>query len=112
MCGTCDRFESRLLAGTVGDPSGAIAQLAERLHGMQEVESSILSSSTVPIRTAALFLGGLIAGEGYFSARTLGHLRDGTARERFVFGVAMARRDRPLLVALREHVGAGAIYDS
>ena len=96
---------------------GAIAQLVERFHGMEEVRSSILLSSTLPglaetLRLTGFALGGLVAGEGSFSVtRRLPPFVDGTPRLRFVFTVTMASRDRPLLEALGTFLSVGSIAD-
>jgi hypothetical protein len=100
----------------VAAPSGAIAQLVERFHGMEEVESSILSSSTLRVaspadRAVGFFLGGLFAGEGYFSATPrVERLAEGSPRMRFRFGISLAARDRDLLVTLQDVLTAGSIY--
>src|SRR6478735_5514587 len=46
MCSVRGDFAERFAAGRVNDSYGAIAQLVERFHGMEEVRSSILLSST------------------------------------------------------------------
>ena len=46
MCRVCAVFVSRVRTGTVRGPHGAIAQLVERFHGMEEVRGSIPLSST------------------------------------------------------------------
>jgi hypothetical protein len=85
---------------------------------MEEVESSILSSSTLRVRGAvdranAFFLGGLVAGEGYFSILERNErFSDGSARKRFRFGISMASRDRPLLIDLACLFGVGSVRDS
>jgi hypothetical protein len=82
---------------------------------MEEVESSILSSSTFrdrgnSDRAEAMFLGGLVAGEGYFSIiERNDSFADGSPRLRFRFGISMARRDRPMLERLQTVLGAGTI---
>lgn len=115
MCSVCERFEA---AGTL-DSSGAVAQLVERLYGIQEVvdSSSISSTQFLPalLRTWDLVgftLGGLVAGEGTFVVTTAGEpFADGTPKLRFVFEVKMATRDRPLLEALHAFLGCGSVYD-
>ena len=59
-------------------------------------------------------LGGLIAGEGCFTSHDRGEafVRDGSPRRRFVFQLAMASRDRPLLEQLHRVLGCGQITDS
>lgn len=107
-------------ADTFESPSGAVAQLAERLHGMQEVVGSSPISSTDPLhsfhrvwRSIGFTLAGFVAGEGWFIAkrRTERFVRNGSTRFSFVFGVTVARRDRPLLGALTAFLGAGTIRD-
>ena len=71
MCLVCDDFAGRWTAGSVNDSYGAIAQLVERFHGMEEVRSSILLSSTTQDRgkgpASGWSLAGLVAGEGSFA---------------------------------------------
>jgi hypothetical protein len=115
MCSVCEQFEA---AGTL-DGSGAVAQLVERLHGMQEVvdSSSISSTQFLPAllrlwRTIGFTLGGFVAGEGSFIVTTRQPpFKDGTPKRRFVFQVALATRDRPMLEALRAFLGFGCIND-
>lgn len=114
MCSVCGDFADRLAAGNVNDPYGAIAQLVERFHGMEEVESSILSSSTTasggesPVSDWTL--AGFVAGEGFFTVtRRLPAYSDGDPRLRFVFGLQIARRDLSLLEALKLALGCGSI---
>ncbi len=58
-------------------------------------------------------LAGFVAGDGYFSVtRKLPSFADGDPRLRFVLGVHVARRDRPLLEALRTRLGVGSIKDA
>lgn len=114
MCRVCSDFASRWTAGNVIDSYGAIAQLVERFHGMEEVESSILSSSTTKSdgeRPASSWsLAGFVAGEGYFSVtRKKPPHRNGDPRLRFVFGVQVARRDLQLLEQLMDTLGCGSI---
>jgi hypothetical protein len=56
-------------------------------------------------------LGGFVAGEGWFTASRVSTKPriDGSPRLRFTFGVTVAARDRPILFALREHLGYGSI---
>jgi len=58
-------------------------------------------------------LGGIVAGEGCFcvSSRGDNFVRDGSARLRFIFTVTMASRDRPILEALHQFLGAGRLTD-
>jgi hypothetical protein len=57
-------------------------------------------------------LGGFVAGEGCFTTKRLEPFRDGSPRSLWLFQVAVATRDRPLLEALRVFLGAGAITDA
>src|SRR5205807_6573597 len=111
VCSTCDRFEAEERAANV-NAHGAVAQLVERLHGMQEAGSSILLSST--FSGVGFTLGGLVAGEGCccITRQAKPYARDGAPRLRFVFEVTMAVRDRALLESLRQFLGCGALYDS
>jgi hypothetical protein len=58
-------------------------------------------------------LGGLVAGEGCFSVtrQNKRFVTDGAVRKRFVFTVAMATRDRPLLALLRSFLAVGSLLD-
>lgn len=115
MCSVCTDYETRAatsaLAGIFGDPRGAVAQLVERVHGMDEVARSIRVGST--ISPEGFVLGGFVAGEGSFSVtqRTPPY-SDGTLRKRFVFSITVASRDRALLDHLRAFLGEGSICDS
>lgn len=117
MCSVCSTFEERVAAGTFEGP-GAVAQLVERVHGMDEVARSIRVSSTqfLPAvlgayRATSFILGGLIAGEGSFIVTTKQPpFADGTPRLRFVFQVSIASRDEALLKALRQCLGYGSIH--
>src|ERR1700675_2956754 len=109
MCRVCETAELRRTTDTLETPSGAVAQLVERLHGMQEVVGSSPISSTDPLvafhrvwRSIGFTLAGFVAGEGWFTVkrRPERFVRDGSYRLRFVFGVTIARRDRHLLEAL------------
>lgn len=131
MCGTCADFERRLAAGNVNASLGAIAQVVERLHGMEEAEGSSPSSSTYTRGEAPSLasrylaswvevacsigsvLAGFVAGEGTFvSYRIRPDRNDGSARIRFRFQVSVASRDRPLLGALQTALGGvGSIQD-
>jgi hypothetical protein len=120
MCSVCQTAAARDTADNLEIPHGAVAQLAERLHGMQEVEGSNPFSSTDtrdPLhrvwRSIGFTLGGFVAGEGWFSTkrRQDRFVRDGSERLRFVFGVTIARRDRRILEALAAFLGHGAIRD-
>src|SRR5690349_21781475 len=46
MCSVCTTFEERMAAGNVLDPFGAVAQLVERVHGMDEAAGSKPAGST------------------------------------------------------------------
>jgi hypothetical protein len=56
-------------------------------------------------------LGGFVAGEGWFSIvdRRVPFVRDGSPRRRWVFGVSVADRDQPMLVALKSFLGCGTL---
>ena len=115
MCSVCDDFAERLQLGSVNDPYGAIAQLVERFHGMEEVKGSIPFSSTTtnacegPVTDWSL--AGSVAGEGYSSVtRELPPHREGDPRLRFVLGVQVAQRDRsPARWSRRPAPGGGAV---
>ena len=49
--------------GILAPSNGAVAQLVERVHGMDEVARSIRVGST---STLGYMLGGFVAGEGSF----------------------------------------------
>jgi hypothetical protein len=112
MCSVCVDFASRLAAGNVNDSYGAIAQLVERFHGMEEAGGSIPPSSTPQVPSfepLGRFFGGLVVGEGSFtSSRALPEFRDGRPRRRFVFSVEMAA-DHPMLELLWCYFGAGSL---
>ncbi|WP_334142719.1 LAGLIDADG family homing endonuclease [Rhabdothermincola sp.] len=58
-------------------------------------------------------LGGFVAGEGSFIiTRQLPAFANGDPRLRFVFAVATAQCDRPMLEALQTFLGAGSVRDS
>ena len=112
MCSTCADFEARVESGKVSAPYGAIAQLVERFHGMEEVAGSIPASSTTPrtsVAELAAFFGGLVAGEGCFTSTEIRPpYRDGSRRRRFVFSVEMGD-DHVLLEGFHELLGAGSL---
>src|SRR4051812_17361092 len=118
MCVVCDDFEERLAAGNVPDPYGAVAQLVERLHGMEEVARSIRVSSTNVVQALSLswvfaghFFGGLIAGEGSYLETTNGdRFVSGEVRKRFIFSLTLASWDQELVEALRAFLGVGGVY--
>jgi hypothetical protein len=120
MCSVCADFEQRRAAGSITLSFGAIAQVVERFHGMEEAGGSSPPSSTdtlvdafiLCIRRTGMTLGGLVAGEGCFTKSLVRPPRvSGAERLRFVFKVSMARRDRPLLESLRAFLGVGSIQD-
>jgi LAGLIDADG endonuclease len=84
---------------------------------MDEVAGSIPVSSTSVLSQiyvlSASALAGFVAGEGWFSIsrRRERFTRDGSERLRFLFGVTVATRDRPLLEALQQLLGAGTIAE-
>ena len=108
MCSICD--SGSRATGIVVAPSGGIAQMVERLHGMQEARGSIPRTSTSHDRLG-FQLGGLVAGEGCYcvTKRPVSFVRDGSPRRRFVFQLGMAERDRPLVEQLRGFIGCGSI---
>jgi hypothetical protein len=83
---------------------------------MDEVKGSSPFSSTqnghLDLRLGH-FLGGFVAGEGSFFVTSSSRARvDGTRATRFMFQVAVARRDRRLLETLQSFLGAGSIFDN
>ena len=110
MCSVCANVEEREGAGIVGDLVGPVAQLVEHLHGMEGVASSNLVGSTQTGQCSRWALAGFVAGEGWFTASAASSSTrvDGSVRLRFTFGVTVASRDRPILVALRETLGFGS----
>jgi LAGLIDADG endonuclease len=117
MCSVCARFEQGAADGRVPVPSGAIAQVVERLHGMEKAEGSSPSSSTLSEpsderRRLGFAFGGLVAAEGTFTTSRLRPDRaDGSRRTRFLFALTMAARDRPLVLALRDYLCVGSLTD-
>jgi hypothetical protein len=120
MCSVCETAAAGETADNLELPHGAVAQLAEHLHGMQGVTGSNPVSSTdlsAPFhrawRSIGFTRGGFVAGEGWFGCkrRPEPFVRDGSVRLRFVFGVTIAQRDRPILEALAAFLGHGAIRD-
>ncbi len=98
-----------MAAGNLGDSLGPVAQLVERLHGMEEVAGSTPVGST--FRRRGFVLGGLVSGEGsYYVTRKQPPFKDGTERKRFVFTLCMAERDRALVEELRSFLGFGSIH--
>jgi hypothetical protein len=70
--------------------------------------SSTLSEPSADRRRLGFAFGGLVAAEGTFTTSRLRPDRvDGSPRTRFIFALTMARRDRPLSLALRGFLGAG-----
>ena len=76
---------------------GPVAQLGERLHGMEEVAGSTPVGST--FRRRGFVLGGLVSGEGsYYVTRKQPPFKDGTERKdsssRYAWQSAIARSSR------------------
>src|SRR5579864_3163432 len=111
MCSVCESFLARQRTATVSAPDGALAQVVERFHGMEEVKGSSPLCSTLSDMDPAegFMLAGLVAGEGTFYrvTRPETFTKDGSPRHRFVFGVAMAEWDRPLLQRLHAALQCG-----
>lgn len=63
------------------------------------------------VRLVGFTLAGVVAGEGSFLAARAGTFADGSPKQRFVFSMTTASRDRPLLDALRTFLQAGSICD-
>jgi hypothetical protein len=72
MCSVCSEFEERMAAGTVA-ASGDVAQVVERVHGMDEARGSSPRIST--LRELSFTIGGLVAAEGSFIVTTGGSFR-------------------------------------
>lgn len=110
MCTTCEKYELRT-ADTV-TPGGPVAQPGRAPHwqcGSRGFKSLLVHSLII----SPYALGGLVAGEGCFCiTRKLPPFADGSTRLSFRFQVTMASRDRPLLEALRDHLGYGSIHDT
>src|ERR1041385_7574882 len=115
MCSTCERFEERNRAGNVGPPWGrSSVGRALAWHARGFVGSSPIASTFFQMHESiGATLGGIVAGEGCFcvSSRGDNFVRDGSARLRFIFTVTMASRDRPILEALHQFLGAGRRTD-
>ena len=113
MCVVCERLAARLgTGGNMPSPQdGAIAQLVERFHGMEEVAGSIPASSTFsPDVPQAYMLGGFVAGEGCFTTGVRGsRFADGTPVRKFVFTVEVADRDLQMLERLQAALNCGSI---
>jgi hypothetical protein len=115
MCSICQQYEARMAAGTVVDPGGvAQSGRAPPWHGggswVRAPSPPLLPELLELVRTVGFTLGGVVAGEGCFSTvRQRRPYRDGSPRLKFVFSMTMARRDLPLLEALRSFLGFGAI---
>lgn len=117
MCSVCQAFEERVAADTLVDPGG-VAQ-----SGRAPVWHTGGSAGSIPVASTqflptlletwneiGFILGGVVAGEGCFTTvRQRRPYRDGTPRVKFAFSLTMARRDLPLLEALRAFLGYGAI---
>jgi hypothetical protein len=120
MCEVCVDFEARLSAGNLTNSFGAVAQLEERLHGMEKVARSTRVSSTNVVQALLLswtyaghFFGGLIAGEGsYIETRNGDHFVSGEPRKRFVFSLTMASWDEPLVRGLQSFLGVGGVFST
>src|SRR4051794_37930649 len=69
-CSASGDFAERFAASRVNDPYGAIAQLVERFHGMEEVRSSILLSSTTGSPGEGRVPDGSLAGFGAGAGRS------------------------------------------
>src|SRR5690606_5338709 len=111
VCSVCERFEQRITSGSLSLPPGAIAQVVERFHGMEEVRgSNPLSSTSADARRLGFALGGLVAAEGsFYISRLRPDRADGTPRQRFVFQLTMSQRDRSLVESLHSFLGVGTI---
>jgi LAGLIDADG endonuclease len=72
------------------------------------------SSTDAAVDSLGFMLGGVVAGEGSFcvTRQSKRFVADGSIRKRFVFSVAMATRDRPLVEALHSFLGVGSLRDS
>lgn len=113
MCLVCHREEEPLVTGdSLGLGHGAVAQLVERLDGIQEVARSTRVGSTER-QLLGYTLAGFIAGEGSFSISTGRRVwANGDPVRKFVFAVTVASRDRGVLEELRRFLGVGAIQNS
>jgi hypothetical protein len=112
MCSVCQAFESRMAADTLVDPGGvAQSGRAPAWHaGGSEGSNPFASTLSAFVRAVGFTLGGLVAGEGSFTTvRQRRPYRDGSPRLKFVFCMTMARRDLPVLEALRSFLGYGSI---
>jgi LAGLIDADG endonuclease len=81
--------------------------------GSNPIASTRFLELLFPWRTIGFTLGGFVAGEGWFTAKSRGarFVTTGAERRRFVFGVTVASRDRPVLEALQQFLGCGNIRD-
>ncbi len=95
-----------------------MAQLVERLHGLEMVAGSIPATPTPRQKqpraeakaSAGFVFGGLVAGEGSFIVtRKSTPYADGVVRPRFVFCITMADRDELSIRALHNYLGSGSI---
>jgi hypothetical protein len=122
LCGrlrTCVRsahaFEARMAADTLVNPGGvAQSGRAPAWHAggswVRAPSPPLLPELFEFVRSVGFTLGGLVAGEGSFTTvRQRRPYRDGSPRLKFVFRMTMARRDLPLLEALRSFLGYGSI---
>jgi hypothetical protein len=89
-----------------------MAQLVERLHGMEKVAGSIPASSTpkpehqAPI--SSWVLAGFVAGEGTFTRATLDGGSNGPRRT-LAFAVGLGATDREMCEHLRALLGVGRV---
>jgi hypothetical protein len=106
----CSCPSAPLFFDNLGGAPGPVAQLVERLDGIQEVGGSTPPRSTELI---GFTLAGFVAGEGCFSISKTGrsHL-SGEPILKFVFSVRVEESDLSMLEALREFIGFGSIYRS
>ena len=114
MCIVCERVESELSTANVTRPSGAIAQLVERFHGMEEVRGSIPLAPLSSVR-AASHRSGFVARRadrrrGVLHGRPARTRVDGSPRLRFRF-TPDDGRPRPAAARrrLRRFIGVGSI---
>lgn len=112
MCTVCERVQDELdESGSLVRPDGAVAQTVEHHDGIVGAEGSSPSCSTLRVQDHTL--GGFVAGEGCFYTVVNGRAwSDGDPIRKFGFKVSVATRDRALLEALRERLGAGSIHDT
>ena len=112
MCVVCERFARGRGAGAMvfGPHNGAIAQVVERLHGMEKAQGSSPCSSTLRPGWDPWAVAGFVAGEGCFTRSPSGKtFPDGSPGVKFVFTIQVAAHDRGLLEAVRAAIGSGSI---